>query len=672
MGYRLGIDIGGTFTDFVAYDESNRALKAWKNLSTPHDPIQGIMTGLRSFGEIDAIGGIRLGTTVATNSLLEGKGARIAYVTTQGFRDVPFIGRGNRRHHYDLAWVKPKPFVKRRDAFEIDERIGPSGSVIKALNEGEVEALAEKFATEGEIEAIAVVLLHSYLTPAHEQRIKEIFKEKLPGVPVSISYEVLPKWKEHFRSSTTICDAFIKPVVTSQLGSMRRELDEQGVKAQVVVMRSNGGEMSLDAAVESPIQIAVSGPTGGVIAAKRTAELLGLPNLVTLDMGGTSTDVSTVVDGKEKFTTDFEIEWGRPIQIPMIDIRTIGAGGGSIARIDAGGMLVVGPESAGANPGPACYGRGGTLPTVTDANVVLGRISAENFLGGSMGLDAAAARKAIEPLAEALGYSTEQAALAIVRIANNNMVGALHTVLTEQGLDPRDFVLVAFGGAGPPHISDLMTEASIPRGLVPNFPGQFSAFGFTMADARVDRYRTVQLNSRFFDRDRAASAMRALVEECRAELAAQGHHDVIISRSVEMRYLGQNYELEIPVEADAFTDEEIAAVIETFHSQHEARFGFRLADHMEIVNFLVTGIARTGQLEFPVIADATGRVEPVTRRPVWFQQGWIDTAVYARDELLAGHTISGPALIEENASVTVLAPDKTLTVDRYGNLLISA
>jgi len=260
----------------------------------------------------------------------------------------------------------------------------------------------------------------------------------------------------------------------------------------------------------------------------------------------------------------------------------------------------------------------------------------------------------------------------VVRIANNNMVGALHTVLTEQGLDPRDFVLVAFGGAGPPHISDLMTEASIPKGLVPNFPGQFSAFGFTMADARVDRYRTVQLNSRFFDRERAAAAMTALVAECRAELAAQGHHDVTITRSVEMRYLGQNYELEIPVEADAFTDEEIAAVLNTFHSQHEARFGFRLADHMEIVNFLVTGIARTGQLQFPVIAEASGPVEPVARRPVWFQGGWTDTPVYARETLLSGHAISGPALVEENASVTVLDPDKSLTVDRYGNLLISA
>jgi N-methylhydantoinase A len=672
MGYRLGIDIGGTFTDFVAYDESGCALKAWKNLSTPQNPIDGILTGLRAFERIDDIETIRLGTTVATNALLEGKGAQVGYVTTRGFRDVPFIGRGNRRHHYDLAWVKPKPFVLRRNAYEIDERIGPSGEVIEPLDEAAVRALADKIAAEGEVNSIAVVLLHSYLTPDHEIRIKEIFRQRVPHIPVSISYEVLPKWKEHFRSSTTICDAFIKPVVDRQLGSMRQELGDRGITAKVVVMRSNGGEMTLDAAVAAPIQIAVSGPTGGVIAAKHTARLLGLPNLVTLDMGGTSTDVSTVVDGKEKFTTDFEIEWGRPIQIPMIDIRTIGAGGGSIARIDSGGMLVVGPESAGANPGPACYGNGGDKPTVTDANVVLGRISATNFLGGDMSLDAEAARKVVEPIARLLDYTVEQAALAIVRIANNNMVGALHTVLTEQGLDPRDFVLVAFGGAGPPHMCDLMTEASIPKGLVPNFPGQFSAFGFTMADARVDRYRTVQLNSRFFDRARAASAMAALVAETRAELAAQGHHDVTISRSVEMRYLGQNYELEIPIDIDTFSDAEVAGLFDAFHAQHEARFGFRLDDHMEIVNFLITGIARTGEMDHPEIAAADGDAVAVSTRPVWFDTGWVETPVYDRAALRSGHAIRGPALVEENASVTVLDHGKSLTVDRYGNLLISA
>ena len=356
----------------------------------------------------------------------------------------------------------------------------------------------------------------------------------------------------------------------------------------------------------------------------------------------------------------------------MIDIRTIGAGGGSIARIDKGGMLVVGPESAGANPGPACYGRGGTAPTVTDANVVLGRISAGNFLGGAMRLDAESARRAVAAVAEVLGLPVEEAALAIVRIANNNMVGALHTVLTEQGLDPRDFVLVAFGGAGPPHVSDLMNEASIPRGLVPNFPGQFSAFGFTMADARVDRARTVQLNSRRFDADRARTAMAALVAECRNDLAAQGHRDARITRSVAMRYLGQNYELEIPVDIDEFTEAEVTEIFEAFHAQHDARFGFQLDDHMEIVNFLVTGTVETGALSIPEIAQARGDAKPGAERPVWFAGGWVTTPVYDRASLRAGHALHGPALVEENASVTVLDAGKTLTVDRFGNLLIAA
>ena len=672
MQYRVGIDIGGTFTDFVAFDEASRQLKAWKNLSTPRDPIEGVMTGLKAFGGTDEIGSIRLGTTVATNALLEGKGAVVAYLTTRGFRDVPFIGRGNRRNHYDLRWVKPKPFVKRHNAFEVNERIGPSGAVIEKLDESQVRALADAIVAKGEIESIAVVLMHSYLAPEHEFLVKRIFAERAPGIPISISYEVLPKWKEHYRSSTTICDAFIKPVVGRQLRSISGRLKNENIRAKVVVMRSNGGEMTLDAAAEAPIQVAVSGPAGGVIASKQMAQLLDIANLVTLDMGGTSTDVSTIVDGREKFTTDFEIEWGRPIQVPMLDIRSIGAGGGSIARIDAGGMLVVGPESAGANPGPACYRLGGRQPTVTDANVVTGRISPTNFLGGKMSLDADAARVAIQPIADHLGLPLENAALSIIHIANNNMVGALHSVLTEQGLDPRDFVLVAFGGAGPPHISDLMTDASIPRGLVPNFPGQFSALGFIMADARVDRHRTVQLNSRFFDRARAAATMSALVKECVADLAAQGHTDVVIARSVEMRYLGQNHELEIPADVESFTEEEVARLLAAFHELHEARFGFRLSDHIEIVNFLVTGIAKTGQLGFPEIGSAKAAATPVSRRPVWFASGWVETPVYARVDLLQGHAVSGPALIEESASVTVLDPGKKITVDRYGNLLISS
>jgi N-methylhydantoinase A len=667
---RLGIDVGGTFTDFVAYDSTTRTLRAWKNMSTPADPTEGILTGLAEVHS-DALSGLRLGSTVVTNALLEGKGAVVGYVTTRGFRDIPFIGRGNRRHHYDLAWVKPKPLLQRRHAYEVEERIGANGNVVQPLDEDGVRALARRMRAEGEIEAVAVMLMHSYIEPAHERRIREIFAEEMGDVPISISYDVLPKWKEHFRSSTTLCDAFVKPIVRRQLQSLRGRLDAAGIAAPIVVMRSNGGEMTLDAAAASPIQMAVSGPTGGVIAAKRVAGVLGIANVVTLDMGGTSTDVSTVVDGQERFTTDFEIEWGRPVQIPMIDIRTIGAGGGSLARVDAGGMLVVGPQSAGAHPGPACYGRGGTEPTVTDANVVLGRIAADNFLGGSMKLDAAAATAAVAPLAARLGMGVEQTALAIVRIANNTMVGALHTALTEQGLDPRDFTIMPFGGAGPLHVCDLMEDASIPRALVPNFPGQFSAFGFILADARVDRHRTVQLSSRAFDHERAEAAMADLLSECLADLRVQGHTEgVTIVRSVDMRYAGQNYELNVPVSADSFREEGRAALWEAFHSQHAARFGFRLGDAVEIITFIVTATVATGKVDLPTIADAMDEAKPVHFRNVWFDAGWVDTPVYDRATLLNGHTVAGPALVEEAASVTVVGPGRRLAVDAYGNLHI--
>ncbi|WP_428538903.1 hydantoinase/oxoprolinase family protein [Rhodopila sp.] len=667
---RLGIDVGGTFTDFVAYDTTTCTLRAWKNMSTPADPTEGILTGL-SNASSDQLSGLRLGSTVVTNALLERKGAVVGYVTTEGFRDIPFIGRGNRRHHYDLAWVKPKPFLKRRHAYEVSERIAANGAVLTPLNEDSVRVLARRMRNENQVEAVAVMLMHSYIEPSHERSIRDIFAAEMPDVPVSISYDVLPKWKEHFRSSTTLCDAYVKPIVRRQLGSLRARLDGAGIAAPIVVMRSNGGEMTLDAAAAAPIQMAVSGPTGGVIAAKRVAGLLGIDNVVTLDMGGTSTDVSTIVGGQERFTTDFEIEWGRPVQIPMIDIRTIGAGGGSLARIDTGGMLVVGPQSAGARPGPACYGRGGTEPTVTDANVVLGRIAADNFLGGSMKLDPAAAREAVAGLAAQLGIGVEQTALAIVRIANNTMVGALHTSLTEQGLDPRDFTIMPFGGAGPLHVCDLMQEASIRRAVVPNFPGQFSAFGFILADARVDRHRTVQLSSRAFDEARAEAAMADLVAECLDELRVQGHTDnVTILRSVDMRYAGQNYELNVPVHADSLHHDGRTALWEAFHAQHAARFGFRLGDAVEIITFIVTASVATGAIELPTITKASAAPVQAHRRAVWFEAGWIDTPVYDRGSLLHGHELPGPALVEETASVTVVGPGHRLTVDAHGNLHI--
>src|SRR3954452_8012876 len=498
MQHLLCIDVGGTFTDFVAYD-GRGGIEVWKELSVPSDPVAGILRGLATYPSTTAIANIRLGTTVATNAVLERKGAVVAYVTTKGFRDVPFIQRGNRKAHYDMSWVKPKPLVKRRHCFELAERIDAYGEVVIPLDPAEVRAVAAGIREQPEIKAVAVCLLFSYLNPAHEQAVKTILAEELPGLPLSISYEVLPKGKEYERASTTLADAYLNPVVSGQLRAMRERLDAGGVAAHTVVIRSNGGEMTLDAAAKAPIQMLVSGPTGGVIASRHTAGLTGLDHLVTLDMGGTSTDVATIIGGREAFTTAFEIEWGVPIQIPMIDIRTIGAGGGSIAWIDKGGMLRVGPQSAGAMPGPACYGQDGTAATVTDANLVLGRLNPAYFLGGRMTLDAEAARRAVAAVATQIVLSPEDAALSIVRIADNNMVGALRSVLIERGLDPRDFTLCAFGGAGPLHAADLIAEMGIPRAIVPNHPGQFSAYGFIVTDARVDRQRTTQLTSKTYD-----------------------------------------------------------------------------------------------------------------------------------------------------------------------------
>ncbi|MBM3482396.1 MAG: hydantoinase/oxoprolinase family protein [Alphaproteobacteria bacterium] len=670
-GYLVGIDVGGTFTDFVSYDPNTRAVDVWKNLTTPKDPNEGIVTGLGHVKDPSGIGNMRLGTTIATNAILERKGAIVAYITTEGFRDVPFIQRGNRRSHYDITWVKPKPLVKRRHCFEVRERIMSNGEVQTPLDPETVRAAAKAIKADGSIEAVAVNLLFSYVSPEHEREVKKILEQELPGVPVSLSYDVLPKWKEYERASTTLADAYVKPLVVRYSKTLKSRLKDKGITDHVVLIKSNGGEMTLDAAANAPIQMTVSGPTGGVIAAKHIAKLCNVSHLVTLDMGGTSTDCATVINGRENFTTDFEIEFGVPIQIPMIDIRTIGAGGGSMAWIDKGGMLRVGPQSAGASPGPACYMMGGTEATVTDANVTLGRINPGNFLGGAMKLDAAAARKAVETVGKKLGRSAEETALAMVRIANNNMVGALRSVLIERGLDPRDFALLAFGGAGPLHINDLMDDAGIPSGIVPNYPGQFSAFGFIMTDARVDTMRTVQMTSKRFDQARATEVLQSLVASGLEDLKAQGYtKNIEVHRSVELRYLGQNYELEVPIPFDRFDATTTPKVWEAFHQLHQARFGFNIPrEIIEVITIKATVVSLTEKPAFKTIGKGAG-AKPLNKRPVTFTSGTVETPVYDRGALKEGDAITGPAVIEEPASVTVLNPGRKLKVDAYGNLLI--
>jgi N-methylhydantoinase A len=670
----LGIDIGGTFTDFVAYDSETGHIQNWKNLTTPTEPIVGVMEGLTKLKELRSVTKARIGTTIATNALLTRRGAKVAYVTTKGFRDVPFIQRGDRRSHYDITWIKTRPLVSRADCHEVEERLTAKGEVRTALDENAVRELAKKIGADNTIKAVAICTLFSYIDPRHEQRIRTIFEEELPELPISISYDVLPKWKEYDRASTTIADAYLKPIVSENFRRMHARFSEVGIGDKIGVIKSNGGEATLASAANAPVQITLSGPTGAVVATRVMSELTGIRNLVVFDMGGTSTDCSTVVDNREHVTTNFEIEWGIPIQIPMIDIHTIGAGGGSIAWIDKGGMLRIGPQSAGADPGPACYDHGGTDATVTDANVVLGRINPDNFLDGVMKLNVEAANAAVARVAQRLGMTIDTCAYAMVQIANNNMLGALRAVLLQRGLDPRDFTLLASGGAGPVHVCDLMEIAGIPRALVPNYPGQFSAFGFIMTDARVDRHRTVQQISKFFDGGRATRAMTELVESAVAELRSQGYpQGIIVNRAIEARYLGQNHELELSFPGNEFDEKTIADMWNRFHDEHQSRFGFSIpGETIETVNLKVVAVAPSNKPRMLKLPMTKGPVKPTCQRSVRCADGWRDIPVYQRENFLQGDRIVGPAAIEESASVTILKSGHSLEVDGFGNLTISA
>ena len=673
MSYMLGIDVGGTFTDFVAYDEETSDMMVWKDFSTPSNPAEGILNGLKKFPHPDRISVIRLGTTIATNAILERKGAKVAFVTTRGFRDVPFIQRGNRRYHFNSRWTKPQPLVEHARCLEVTERLDCDGNVVTPLSEAEMLEIAKHIQTRKDVEVIAICFLFSYLNPQHELHARTLLRDLLPDMPISISYDVLPKWKEYERASTTIADAYVKLIVTRQLGELEKMLKTSVPHAQLVVIKSNGGQTTVAGACESPVQMALSGPTGGVVAAHMIGNIIEERNFVTLDMGGTSTDCALCVNGSASITTDYEIEWGIPIQVPMIDVRTVGAGGGSIAWIDKGGMLRVGPQSAGSQPGPVCYGRGGEQPTVTDANLVLGRINPNNFLGGTVKLDMESAQHAISQLASALGMTIDDTALAIIQIANNHMVGAVRSVLIEKGQDPNKFSLMCFGGAGPVHASDLLEALGMQSAVIPIHPGQFSAFGFTMTDARVDRQRTVQMTSHRMDYDRATALFQELESDCLKQLKAQGGQGASqVLRSIEMRYHGQNYELSLPIAFQEFTPKTTEALWAAFDKAHEERYGFSIpGEFIELVNFSVIAVQALDKPSVPELEPGDAMPSPVQVRSVMFDVGRLDTPVYRREEIKARQTIHGPAVIEEAVSAVVLHGDHDLSVDDYGNMRIT-
>ncbi|MCY3805167.1 MAG: hydantoinase/oxoprolinase family protein [bacterium] len=674
MAVRMGIDIGGTFTDLALFDEESGQVRVTKAASTPGEPHRAVNDVIGRAGiDNSTIRDLVHGTTVATNALLERKHRLPGLITTQGFSDMVFIQRMNRKHHYDLQWDKPIPFAERRHCLEVDERCNYKGEIIEPLDEEGAREAARRLRDEG-LSDIAVCFLFSYVNPANELRMREIIAEECPGARVSLSHEVYPRWREYDRMSTTLADAFLKTLVGEYIEDVASGLAPIGVDANFLMMKSNGGLVDHRAASAKPVDLLVSGPVGGVLSALYFGSLVGRQNLISMDMGGTSFDVSLIEGGQANRTAEFEIEWGLPVYAPMVDVRTIGAGGGSVAWIDKGGLLRVGPRSAGADPGPACYRRGGTEATVTDANVALGRINPDSFFGGEMQLDAAAARAALGRLGDELDMTPEDVATAVVDLVDFNMVNAIRLVSIDRGLDPRDFTLVSFGGACSLHANALARIIGARDVLVPVYQGVFSAFGLMTADMRVDESVTTSFRSDLVDFDRATELVRRLRDTALQRIAREGYAGTpVLEPTVEMRYSGQNYGTSVVLSLSdwAFGPENLAETIDRFESEHRRLYGYDIpGEIVELVLFTMTAV---GVNENPGLAPLPpgGSAAPIDERPVYFSEaGWVPTRIYRREQLPPGAELVGPAVIEEAMSTTLVHPGERVDVDDYGNLLI--
>jgi N-methylhydantoinase A len=682
MSVRLAVDIGGTFTDATLIDDASGRVTIAKVLSTPSDPSQAFMDATsRILSESSVAGGdvrhVVHGTTVATNAIIEGKVARSAFLTTEGFRDLLEIARQTRPTLYDTRFEKLPPLVPRDRCFGIPERLGPRGEVVAELDESSVRDVAEALREDG-VESVAVCLLHSYVDPRHERRIGELLAEALPGVPVSLSAEVAPEFREYLRASTTVINAAIRPVVARYLERIEARLAEAGVEGRLLVMQSSGGVFTSDAARARPVFMVESGPAAGVIASAHLGSQVGLRDVISFDMGGTTAKVGLIQGGEPTVTKDYQVggtasagigglqQSGYPVRTAVVDLVEIGAGGGSIAWVDSGGLLRVGPQSAGADPGPVCYRNGGADPTVTDANLVLGRLNPRYFLGGEFGLDVDGARRAIEERCAApLGLDVVEAANGIVEIANAAMVNALHLISVQRGYDPRDFVLVAFGGAGPVHANALARDAELPTVLVPPSPGIFSATGMLVTDLRREASRTLMR--------RLADVGTAELDEAFAELERQGaaaleaegtpRERIEFVRQVDLRYVGQSYELTIPAGDD------LAA---RFHYEHDRAYGFSAdTEPIECVSLRLTTVGRIAKPPLQQVAERAAAT-PKERRDVYFAEagGYVDCPIYDRYSLGRGAALDGPAIVEEFDSTCVVHPGFAAQVDEFGNLLL--
>jgi N-methylhydantoinase A len=669
--YRAAVDVGGTFTDVVALDAASGAFIVDKVETTPADPSRGVLEALAKSGApIGEIGYFVHGTTLALNALLTRTGARVAIVTTRGFRDVFELGRTDREPMYDLTYRKPESLVPRSLVFEVPERLAWDGEELVPVDAAAVTDVARRIATAN-VEAVAVCLLHSYANPAHEQEVGRLLQSELQGVDITLSHQLLRVYREYERTSTSVLDAYVKPVVRRYLDVLDGELRKRGFGGHFLMMRSGGGAMTVDAAKERPVNLVLSGPAGGVVGAVAFAQLVGAPNLITIDMGGTSLDAAIIIDGQPAVTTAATFQ-GLPVSLPTLDINTIGAGGGSIGWVDAGDHLQVGPQSAGADPGPASYGRGGTEPTVTDAALATGYLGSDTALGGELMLDHDLARASMTAIAGKMGISGDDVAAGMLRIATTKVVGAVREITVERGHSPADFAILSFGGAGGIIAAETARELGVPRVIVPPGPGAFSALGMLMADVAHDYARTRITDLGAVDAEALEADYRELEVLAETALEADGFTpaDRTVTRTADIRYQGQEHTVAIPLPVGVIDEALAADVREAFAVAHETQYGHRTADPVEIVTIRVRGAGRVPRPQLPRLESVGGSATPRTTRGVWRggALGRVDYAVYERDTLALGVAIEGPAVIEERTATTVIHAGDSLTVGEHGEL----
>ena len=689
MGLRVGVDIGGTFTDFAVLDSETGAFEIGKVLSTPDDPVEAVVEGLRArmaqsrrtMGEIEEV---VHATTIATNTVIQRKGPPTALITTEGFRDVILIGRQKRYELYDNMAGRPAPLIARDRVFEVSERMLWTGGVETALDEAGARAVARALVAEG-IVAVAICFLHSYANPAHEKRVAEILREEAPDMMISISSEVSPLYREFERTSTTVMNAYVMPGVAGYIERLDRQLRDFGTKAPMLIMQSNGGVATVETVKRFPIHIIESGPAAGVLTAARFAPAAGTDNLISFDMGGTTAKLCIVENGKPLLTSQFEVDMthlkpgsGLPVSIPAVDLIEIGSGGGSIARVELG-AIVVGPHSAGSVPGPACYGRGGRLPTVTDADLVLGYLDPDYFLGGEMKLDLAAAREAIdEHVARPLGLDVMQAAWGIHEIVTAQMAQAARAVTISCGKDPRVFALVPFGGAGPVHGTRLALMLGCPKVVFPRAAGVESAVGLLMAETSLDLARTQVIPLEAGAIDEINALFAELEETARRQLDEAGvpRDRQRFQPSCDMRFVGQGFEIAVDLPNHPYAQSDLETLRKAFHDAYATAYGNRTFDRdwqVLAVHWRLRATATGKTLTMDVLPPLPGDVGRALRgtRRVWFPEtgGFTACAVYDRYRFSAGDVVAGPAIVEERESTIILPPGSETTVDSHGNLV---